>query len=131
MGNPTDMEITMSRFNTNRDFHTQQLVYCRRPFIANGRRYAVGDVLDWRKLSISQRKITSMFSAGLLQHKSEKPTLKPQPVEPLTLGATDDLDLIEDMKLLRQIADDEGAPYKVSKADQRQAIRDNRKGDDA
>ena len=119
----------MSRFNTNRDFHTQQLVYCRRPFIANGRRYAVGDVLDWRKLSISQRKITSMFSAGLLQHKSEQSTPKPQPdvSEPLKLEKTDELDLIEDMKLLRKIADDEGAPYKVSKADQRQAIRDNRK----
>ena len=121
----------MSRFNTNRDFHTQQAVYCRRPFIANGRRYAVGDMLDWRKLSISQRKITSMFSAGLLQHKSEQITPKAPPVEQVLPEKTDDLDLIEDMKLLRQIADEEGAPYKVSKADQRQAIRENRKGDDA
>jgi len=43
----------------------------------------------------------------------------------------DDLDAIDDMKELRIIADAEGAPYKVSKADQRQAIRDNRKGDGA
>jgi uncharacterized protein YjhX (UPF0386 family) len=40
----------------------------------------------------------------------------------------DDLDAIDDMKELRAIADAEGAPYKVSKKDQRQAIRDNRAG---
>jgi hypothetical protein len=39
---------------------------------------------------------------------------------------TDELDAIDDMKELRAIADAEGAPYKVSKKDQRQAIRDNR-----
>jgi len=35
------------------------------------------------------------------------------------------LEEIDDMKELRRIADTLGAPYKVSKADQRKAIRDH------
>jgi hypothetical protein len=40
----------------------------------------------------------------------------------------DGLDAINSLKKLRAIAKEEGAPFKVSKVDQRQAIRDNRKG---
>ena len=47
-----------------------------------------------------------------------KPDIKPD---------GDDLDAIEDMKALRDIADEIGAPYKVSKTQQRKAIREARK----
>tara|TARA_R110002153_G_scaffold32088_3_gene97323 strand:- start:153 stop:557 length:405 start_codon:yes stop_codon:yes gene_type:complete len=117
----------------SREFDKSKPTFARRTFTANGHRYASGDRFDWSRLSVSMRKAKQMFDSGHIGHhdKSVEPTPKAQPVEPLTLKATDDLDLIEDMKLLRQIADDEGAPYKVSKADQRQAIRENRKGDGA
>lgn len=46
--------------------------------------------------------------------------------EPVVITESDNLDEIDDMKELRRIADEIGAPYKVSKADQRQAIRDHR-----
>lgn len=113
----------MSRFSYDREFKPSLPVYCRRPFIANGRHYKPGDVMDWRKLSIAQRKIVLMFGAGMLEHRKDAP--EPVIAEPEPT-ITDELDLIDDLKELRAIADAEGAPYKVSKADQRQAIRDNR-----
>jgi len=125
----------MSRFSTDRTFNPSMSVYCRRPFIANGRRYAPSEMFDWRKLSVSMRKVSTMFGSGLLWHQDNAPA--PAPVaEPVAVAApvvepvvapVDDLDAIDDMKELRLIADAEGAPYKVSKTDQRQAIRDNRK----
>lgn len=124
----------MSRFNVDRAFDPSQPVYCRRPFIANGRRYKPGDVLDWRKLSIAQRKVQIMLEGGFVEHKTsaevtveDKTDTIEVKVEPeIIVEDNDGLDAIEDMKELRRIADDVGAPYKVSKADQRQAIRDHR-----
>jgi hypothetical protein len=79
-----------------------------------------------------------MFEGGLLTHEmtssvdfEEAFALKPEPKleaiveEPET---KDDLDQIDSMKDLRQLADEIGAPYKLSKAEQRQAIREARKG---
>ena len=143
----------------SREFDPARPTYARRKFIANGRRFASGDVFDWRRMSLNVRKAKQMFDSGHLGHKDEEPKLvEPKPdvkaeaalkelaaagqywekeveveVEDneILAAATDDLDAIDDMKELRIIADEEGAPYKVSKADQRKAIRDNRKGTDA
>jgi hypothetical protein len=76
-----------------------------------------------------------MFDSGHLGHQDNAPAPAPVVETPVILKAinepadtpVDDLDAIDDMKELRLIADAEGAPYKVSKTDQRQAIRDNRK----
>jgi len=119
-------------------FDPSRPVFARKYFIANGRKYAPGAPLDWRSASISQRRVAQMFDAGKLKHdditpERIKPEITPEridnPLESLDYydAETDDLDTIDDMKELRRIADSEGAPYKVSKADQRQAIRDNRK----
>ena len=105
-----------------RKFDPARPVFARKYFMANGRRYAPGAPLDWRSASISQRRVAQMFDAGKLIH-NDKPEVT---VESLDYY-TDDLDAIDDMKELRRIADSEGAPYKVSKADQRQAIREHRK----
>lgn len=105
----------------SREFDATQPTYARRKFISNGRRYAPGDLFDWRRLSLSQRKAKMLFDGGHIGHQGSKV------VEPITPTETDELDLIEDMKELRAIAHAEGAAIKVSKADQRQAIRDNRK----
>lgn len=138
-----------------RKFDPSKPVYARKAFTANGNKIAGGQQFDWKKLAVAQRRVLQMFEAGYLYHADSKPvnvtvedktTVKPTP-EPVDVTfkdkieeladmgqewdaepVGDDLDTIEDMKELRAIADAEGAPYKVSKKDQRQAIRDNRAG---
>lgn len=136
-----------------RKFDPSKPVYARKAFTANGNKIAGGQQFDWKKLAVAQRRVLQMFEAGYLYHADSKPvnvtvedktTVKPTP-EPVDVTfkdkieelaemgqewdaepVGDDLDAIDDMKELRAIADAEGAPYKVSKKDQRQAIRDNR-----
>jgi hypothetical protein len=138
-----------------RKFDPSKPVYARKAFTANGNKIAGGQQFDWKKLAVAQRRVLQMFEAGYLYHADSKPvnvtvedktTVKPTP-EPVDVTFKDkieelaemgqewdaepigdDLDAIDDMKELRAIADAEGAPYKVSKKDQRQAIRDNRAG---
>lgn len=110
-----------------REFDATKPTIARRKFISNGRHYGPGDIFDWRRLSLTARKAKQMFDSGHIGHA--------EPVEPVAdatvvaepVVVSDELDLIDDMKELRAIADAEGAPYKVSKADQREAIRENRK----
>ena len=136
-----------------RKFDPSKPIYARKAFTANGNKIAGGQQFDWKKLAVAQRRVLQMFEAGYLYHADSKPvnvtvedktTVKPTP-EPVDVTfkdkieeladmgqewdaepVGDDLDAIDDMKELRAIADVEGAPYKVSKKDQRQAIRDNR-----
>ena len=138
-----------------RKFDPSKPIYARKAFTANGNKIAGGQQFDWKKLAVAQRRVLQMFEAGYLYHADSKPvnvtvedktTVKPTP-EPVDVTFKDkieeladmgqewdaepvgyDLDAIDDMKELRAIADAEGAPYKVSKKDQRQAIRDNRAG---
>lgn len=115
-------------------FDPTRQVFARKGFTANGRRYAAGDKLDWRKVAVDQRRVAQMFVTGFLTHEGVEPVSAPSGVvhEPKKQEVTeepvvgDDLDEIEDMKELRKIADEIGAGYKVSKADQRKAIRAKR-----
>ena len=120
-----------------RKFDPARPVVARKYFTANGRKYAPSALFDWRKDAISQRRVAQMFDAGKLIHNDKmdviervnapEVTVEDNPLESLDYyDAGDELDAIDDMKELRRIADSEGAPYKVSKADQRQAIRDHR-----
>lgn len=106
----------------SREFDAAKPTVARRKFIAGGRHYVAGDVFDWRRLSLTARKAKQMFDSGHLGHEAANVKQSLSVVE-----QADELDAIDDMKELRAIADAEGAGYKVSKADQRQAIRDNRK----
>jgi hypothetical protein len=112
----------------SREFDVAKPTVVRRKFIAGGRHYVAGDVFDWRRLSLTARKAKQMFDSGHIGHESVA-IAKPAPISIVSEVSEhiDELDAIEDMKELRAIADAEGAGYKVSKADQRQAIRDNRK----
>jgi hypothetical protein len=123
----------------SREFDQARPTYARRTFISNGRRYKSGDLFDWRRIALSVRKAKQLFDSGHLGHlNDDKPVEPVVEVKPAEIEVEDneilaavvdgdELDEIDDMKELRVIADAEGAPYKVSKADQRQAIRDNRK----
>lgn len=118
-----------------RKFDPARPVLARKYFIANGHKFIPGAELDWRKMGIAQRRVMQMFDAGKITHNDKiMVEVTPEPVEitvednPLeSLDYYDELEIIDDMKELRRIADEIGAPYKVSKADQRQAIRDHRK----
>ena len=128
-----------------RKFDPELPVFARKYFIANGHRYEPGMRFPWGTTGVSKRRVMQMFEAGKLTH-DDNMMAESAPVEPeitfkdkieelAEMGQEwdaepvgDDLDAIDDMKELRAIADAEGAPYKVSKKDQRQAIRDNRAG---
>jgi len=112
-------------------FEPSMPLLARRPFSINGRRYSPGDKFDWRKLSVSTRRVSQMFDAGKLMHPENDK--KQEALDDLADASqywdksSEDYNLeeIDDMKELRRIADTLGAPYKVSKADQRKAIRDH------
>lgn len=109
-----------------KEFDGTSPLIARREFRFSGRDFAPGDKFDWKKMAVTHRRARQMFDAG----KVANPGDKPDPLETLDYyDAPDDYNLeeIDDMKDLRRIADEVGAPYKVSKADQRKAIQDHRK----
>jgi len=108
-----------------REFDATKPTFARRAFTANGHKFAPGKAFDWKSMSLSQRKAKTLFDSGHIGHQESAPPVVALAVEESPV-AVDELDLIEDMKELRAIAYAEGAAIKVSKADQRQAIRDNR-----
>jgi len=119
-----------------RIFDPAQPMIVRRPLTAAGRHFKPGDEFDWKRMAVDQRRVRLLFEQGKLRHSSEpvrqsKPaTPRPDPVkpEPQVQEPADELDNIEDMKVLREIAIREGARTTVAKDRQRELIRDNRKG---
>lgn len=145
----------------DRSFNPNVPVYVRRFFVAAGRHWNPGDLFDWTRLAIAQRRVKQLFDNNKLMHLDDAPAPKPdlaglqareamRHVEPapepepeptfaedLTQSLTeavemeaasepvDELDEL-DMKALRAIAAEEGAPSRVSREAQRQAIRENR-----
>lgn len=132
----------------SRPFDPTKPVYARRFFVAAGRHYEPGTLFDWQRLSVAQRRVFLLYEAGKLTHeagpeapapKEEKTAPAPKPIEQevqddeiLTAAAepeapVDELDDLN-MKELRAIAEEEGAPYRTSRDAQRQAIREHRDG---
>jgi hypothetical protein len=140
----------MPRPLTQEVFDATKPVIARKKFIANGRHYKPGDEFDWRRQAVDQRRVVQMFTMGMLRHKGLNEELIDAPKAPLKSKSSpppsssvsadippasggedaptdsDELDGIDNMIELREIAKAEGAPLKVSKVDQRQAIRDHR-----
>lgn len=140
----------------SREFHPAVPVYVRRFFVAAGRHWNPGDVFDWQRLSVAQRRVKQLFDNGKLMHPAEggviagpgemplvgetpseqtvpattAPSLETEMQDDAILAAAvepiDELDDL-DMKALREIAAAEDAPTRVSRAEQREAIRENRK----
>jgi len=121
------------------DFKQDVPVTVRRPFVGGGRHFVPGDAYDWRRLKIDRRKVEKLFQTGHLMHMQEEaPVVAEAPVveettdevvvEPTTEVLSDDLDAVDSMAELREIAKVEGAPLRLSKDDQRTAIREHRAG---
>ena len=64
-----------------------------------------------------------MYDAGILSHVSDQERMAPEKSEQAT---TDDLDNVETLRELRDIAEAEGAPKARSKEEQRNRIREHR-----
>lgn len=133
----------MARRLVERSFDPNKPVVVRRPFTGSGRHYSPGDPFPWRQLSVAQRRVKQLFDNGQLGHPDESPESEaPTPVvtqppseetvEPISeettaeTDAPDELDAIDNMAELREIADREGAPRAASKVKQREAIREHR-----
>lgn len=130
----------MPRRLVTREFKPSRPLYVCRPFIANGRHYKPGDAFDWTKKSISARRVSQLFDVRFVDHKPAaahspvRPAGSPPPEgaaapPPEELGSPegDDLDAVDTMVSLRKIAEAEGAPIRLSKIDQRAAIREHRR----
>ena len=132
----------------DRSFQPSVPVVARRFFVAAGRHYTPGDVFDWKRLSVDVRRVRLLFEAGKLMHPEDAtadtpeikdaepaaPTIQEEMENEDILAAAaetpaeqaDDLDDLN-MKELRAIAEEEGAPFRVSREDQRAAIREHRR----
>lgn len=129
----------------DRSFDPNRPVKVRRFFVAAGRHWEPGRDFPWKTMAVAQRRVKLLFDAGKLMHAEAEDTPAPAPApEPIisqevqdedTFHAAvttntpaepvDDLDGLN-MKELREIADKEGAPSRVSRAAQREAIREHR-----
>lgn len=138
----------------SREFSPASPVYVRRFFVAAGRHWNPGDLFNWQQLSVAQRRVKQLYDAGKLMHHTDvdvptppatpAPTIEtevqddtiladaatpladePAPPTPLADEPEDDLVGLN-MTELRAIAEREGAPSRVSRAAQREAIREHR-----
>lgn len=117
-----------------REFDASKPTYARRKFIAGGRHYAPGDLFDWKGAMVTPRRAKQMFEAGWIKHDTEIGKKPPEPVvvepEVIVEDNETDVDAIDDMAELRRIADEIGAPYRRSKDEQREAIKETMNGQD-
>jgi len=133
-----------------RVFDPTKPVVARRFFVAAGRHFNPGDAFDWKRSSVDQRRVRLLFDAGKIMHP-EGAAIEAAPKKvvetPIAIEVQDD-DIhhiavtaeaapVEDdgleelgMKELREIAAVENAPFRVSREAQREAIRENRRGQD-
>lgn len=129
----------------HRVFDPNRPVLVRRPFVAAGRHFETGDTFDWKRLSVDQRRTRLLYENGKLMHAEDATAGRPAPMPnvlppmpetalqpvvtaPVTDNEPQD-DLTDlDLKELRAIALDMGVPYRVSRTEQRQAIREARRG---
>jgi len=128
-----------------RNFDPRKEIFVRRNFTANAKKFDRGSAFNWRQIALDVKAVKRLYDAGYLYHEENQPATKqeytPEPIKPeytpksedqeiLSVASGDDLDAIDDMKELRAIANEIGAGYKVSKVDQREAIRAKRKEND-
>jgi hypothetical protein len=122
----------MARLIVKRVFNPNEPILARRAFSAAGRTYQPGDVFDWKRLSVSVRRVRLMYDAGTLVH-SDEPVVQEtvqesvQETPPAPPADNSDLD-VDSLVVLQAIAQREGAVLKSTKIAQRQSIVSNRQG---
>lgn len=115
----------MARHTMERIFEPNKTIVARRNFIAAGRHYQPGMLFDWRRLSVAPRRVWQMFEAGLIINGD--PTVveikADKPAETNDLPDVEEIDRLID---LQELAKKEGAEVTNTKLSQRQAILENR-----
>lgn len=122
-------------------FNDTKPLIVRREFSVNGKFYEKGSIFDWKKRAIARRKVQQLYDIRKVIHEDsktfpQKTTGVQKYVNALDVkhdmskidavifpSKQDDLDSVESMPELRKLADEAGAEYKVSKVQQREAIR--------
>jgi hypothetical protein len=127
-----------------RSFDPNRPVKVRRFFVAAGRHWEPGRAFPWKNMAIAQRRVKLLFDAGKLLHPETEEVFEATP-EPTIAQEMQDEDIqhiaVSDeqpaaepvdeldgltMPELRAIAEEEGAPTRVSRQAQREAIREHR-----
>jgi len=116
----------MPRFPQPRRFDVRLPLKVRLSFRMAGRDFTPGEPFDWRHLAIPMRRVRQLFDMGKIEASGPASESEPQP-SPEPQPIKDDLDAMDSMLDLRDVAELEGAPLKRSKEEQRQAIRDHRR----
>jgi hypothetical protein len=100
-----------------RVFDPTRPVVARRFFVAAGRHFNPGDVFDWKRSSVDQRRVRLLFDAGKIMHPeptltaSAKPaaTPKPEPVAtPISIEMQDED--VHHIAVTAAAADEQPAP---------------------
>lgn len=133
----------MARLIT-REFNPAVPVVVRRFFVAAGRHWNPGAAFDWRRLAVDQRRVKQLFDAGKLMHADgalpaapaapvdewvqAAPVTSTQEMQDEDIAAAEVVDDLTNLNLkeLREIAAELGAPIRVSRTEQRQSIREAR-----
>jgi len=92
-------------------------VYVRVPFRADDKDWKKGEKFDWRRHRVDARTVERLFIQGYLHHDVSAHKM---------LMAKDDVDYIENMRELQELARKEGAPVATSKEAQRKLIKEHR-----
>lgn len=116
----------MARHTMERTFEPNKTVVARRNFIAAGRHYQPGMLFDWRRLSVATRRVWQMYEAGLIMN-GDPTVVEEKPIdEPAVNSDLPDVEEIDRLIDLQEIAKAEGAAIANTKLAQRQAILENR-----
>jgi len=116
-------------------FDPSKPLYVRRVLKANGQKFNKGDRFPWDRMAVSERRVRLMFNSGKLTHgneekseqkRSNNTTTVPTDTGPVEVQKPDDLDDINYLNELQEIAKNEGAPLVQSKSIQRKKIREHR-----
>lgn len=69
----------MSRY-ARQIFDPTRPLFARKGFVANGRALEPGAAFTWKRMAVSLRKVSTLFSNGYLMHvdETEAPTIEPE-----------------------------------------------------
>jgi hypothetical protein len=129
----------MTRRIEPKTFSSGDTMIVRRPFRAAGKLWPKGTIFPWRQLSVSADKARRMFESGHLRAQAVEEdqvddttpvqdTTPAPAVQTTTEDPNADLD-VDNLVVLRAIAEREGASLKSSKVAQRDAIIAHRNGE--
>ncbi len=93
-------------------------IYVKIPLTAAGKQWERGDEFKWRENGMDPEKVERLFNQGFLHHAISG--------TPKMMKPKEDIDLVDNIRELQEIARKEGVQTSTSKDRQRELIRENR-----